>query len=72
MFMESAMTNSNGVAVDGERDCVRANHLKREKLIIDTDPGIGQFSVSICLIFFFQVLCISVPIACLVARKFEF
>ncbi|XP_068308255.1 uridine nucleosidase 1-like isoform X2 [Pyrus communis] len=40
--MESAMTNSNGVAVDGERDCVRANHLKREKLIIDTDPGIDD------------------------------
>ncbi|XP_009366647.2 uridine nucleosidase 1 isoform X2 [Pyrus x bretschneideri] len=40
--MESAMTNSKGVAVDGERDCVRANHLKREKLIIDTDPGIDD------------------------------
>lgn len=45
------MKNSHDVVVDVEGDGVSANHLKREKLIIDTDPGIGEFSASICLIF---------------------
>ncbi|KAB2631560.1 uridine nucleosidase 1-like [Pyrus ussuriensis x Pyrus communis] len=36
------MKNSHDVVVDVEGDGVLANHLKREKLIIDTDPGIDD------------------------------
>ena len=36
------MTNSHDVVVDVEGDGVLANSLKREKLIIDTDPGIDD------------------------------
>ncbi|XP_009374743.1 uridine nucleosidase 1 isoform X1 [Pyrus x bretschneideri] len=36
------MKNSHDVVVDVEGDGVSANHLKREKLIIDTDPGIDD------------------------------
>ncbi|CAL9026520.1 unnamed protein product [Prunus brigantina] len=36
------MTNTHGVVLDGERDGVLDCQLKREKLIIDTDPGIDD------------------------------
>jgi hypothetical protein len=38
---DCAMTNCNG-----QTDAVLGSLVKREKLIIDTDPGIGEFPVS--------------------------
>lgn len=63
------MTNTHGVVLDGERDGVLDCQLKREKLIIDTDPGIGEFFRFISLVF--AVFCVPIPasILCLVAEK---
>lgn len=41
----------DGVVVNGGNDGVLGLHAKRKKLIIDTDPGIGQF-LFISLFFF--------------------
>ncbi|BBH07674.1 uridine-ribohydrolase 1 [Prunus dulcis] len=68
-FLGSTMTNTHGVVLDGEREGVLDCQLKREKLIIDTDPGIGEFFRFISLVF--AVLCVPIPasILCLVAEK---
>ncbi|ONH96212.1 hypothetical protein PRUPE_7G113700 [Prunus persica] len=44
------MTNTHGVVLDGERDGVLDCQLKREKLIIDTDPGIDD-TIAILMAF---------------------
>ncbi|KAI5319108.1 PREDICTED: uridine nucleosidase [Prunus dulcis] len=44
------MTNTHGVVLDGEREGVLDCQLKREKLIIDTDPGIDD-TIAILMAF---------------------
>lgn len=44
--MACPIGNSNGEVVDRETATVLESYAKREKLIIDTDPGIGEFLCS--------------------------
>lgn len=45
--MECTMRNSHGQVVDGESDALLEFYAKREKVIIDTDPGIGEFRLPV-------------------------
>ena len=64
MDCETKKNSHDGIVVNGGNDGVLGSHANRNKLIIDTDPGIGQF---LSFFIFFPFRWLEMNLACLVA-----